>query len=298
MQTSDVKPPLGGPMARLTPGLKALALASRTVDAVAPDLANRIMLHHFTRPRRKPDADYRGRLPAGAERMTLRHRTTELTAWRWGRPGPAVLLVHGWEDHAGSMLPFVDPLLARGYRVLAVDLPGHGLSARRATDLLDCSHALEAVTAALGPFESIIAHSFGATAACAMLARARHLQPARLALLSPMRDLAQHLEVFASIALLSPERRARLQGVVVRRLGGEAATLDALQAVRAFAMPGLVVHDRDDPVIPHAVGASIARAWPTAALVSTEELGHRRILRCPSVLEAVLRLHDAGACDR
>jgi pimeloyl-ACP methyl ester carboxylesterase len=284
-------------MARLTPGLKALALASRTVDAVAPDLANRIMLHHFTRPRRKPDADYRNRLPPGAARVTLRYRGTELAAWRWGTEGPAVLLVHGWEDHAGSMVPFVAPLLARGYRVLAVDLPGHGLSARGATDLLDCSRALAATTAALGPFESIIAHSFGATAACAMLARAGHGQPARLVLLSPMRDLAQHLEVFASIALLSPERRVRLQGVVRRRLGGDVAKLDAVQAVRAFAMPGLVVHDRDDPVIPHAVGADIARAWRTAALLSTETLGHRRVLRCPSVREAVLRLHDAGARD-
>lgn len=297
MQTSSAKPPLGGGMARLSPGLKALALASRTVDAVAPELANRIMLHHFTRPRRKPDADYRSRLPAGAERVLLRHGPAELTAWRWGRQGPAVLLVHGWEDHAGSMLPFVVPLLARGYRVVAVDLPGHGLSARGATDLLDCSRALEVICAALGPFETIVAHSFGATAVCAMLARARPLQPARLVLLSPMRDLAQHLEVFASIALLSPERHARLQGVVLRRLGGEAASLDTLQAVRAFAMPGLVVHDRGDPVIPHAVGASIARAWPAAALLTTEELGHRRLLRCPSVHEAVLRLHDAGTCD-
>jgi pimeloyl-ACP methyl ester carboxylesterase len=284
-------------MARLTPALKALALASRTVDVVAPELANRIMLHHFTRPRRKPDADYRLRLPPGVRRLALRHRGAELAAWCWGGAGPAVLLVHGWEDHAGSMLPFVGPLLARGYRVFALDLPGHGFSARGATDLLDCSFALEAATRALGPFESIVAHSFGATAACAMLARAPQLQPARLVLLSPMRDLAQHLEVFASIALLSPARRERLQRVVTLRLGAEAARLCTLQAVRTFAMPGLVVHDRDDPVIPHAVGASIARAWPTAALLSTEALGHRRILRCPSVLEAVLRLHDGRTRD-
>ncbi|MEE4361853.1 MAG: alpha/beta fold hydrolase [Pseudomonadales bacterium] len=282
-------------MARLTIGLKALALASRSLDVLAPDLAGRIMLHHFTLPRRKPNCDYRGRLPAGAERLIIRHGGSELTGWCWGRTGPAVLLVHGWEDHVGSMLPLVVPLLARGYRVLALDIPGHGLSARVGTDLLDCSRAVEAMVIAHGPFESIIAHSFGATAVSVMLARAPHRQPARMALLSPMRDMEQHLEVFASIALLSPARTARLRRLVTDRIGHAPASVSAVHAVRAFAMPGLVIHDRDDPVIPHAVGATIADAWPAASLLSTERLGHRRILRCPTVQDAVLRLHEPGA---
>lgn len=134
------------------------------------------------------------------------------------------------------MLPFVVPLLGRGYRLLAVDLPGNGFSARGATDLLDCSFALEATNRAVGAFESIIAHSFGATASCAMLARAPQLQTARMVLLSPMRDLAQHLEVVASIARLSPARTERLQRVVTLGLGSEASRLSTVQAVRA--LPG------------------------------------------------------------
>jgi hypothetical protein len=46
----------------------------------------------------------------------------------WGS-GPPVYLVHGWGGWRGQLGAFVDPLLARGYRVVAFDAPSHGESA-------------------------------------------------------------------------------------------------------------------------------------------------------------------------
>lgn len=60
-----------------------------------------------------------------------------VTTYAWGE-GPAVLLVHGWSSHTGCMAGFVDPLLERGFRVVAFDAPAHGrigLSDRVASDL-------------------------------------------------------------------------------------------------------------------------------------------------------------------
>jgi hypothetical protein len=51
--------------------------------------------------------------------------------------------------------------------------------------------------------------------------------------------------------------------------------------------PLLVVHDRDDNEVPWQDGAIIARAWPDAVFSSTGGIGHRRILRDPSVIRAV-----------
>jgi pimeloyl-ACP methyl ester carboxylesterase len=281
-------------MARLSPQLKAVAFGARALDSIAPTLTTRIMLRHFTRPRRKPGADYRAQLPAGARRLSLAHAAGELAGWTWGDAGPAVLLVHGWEDHSGSMLPFVEPLLALGFRVVTVDAPGHGLSSPGCTHLLDSSEALERVAAAHGPFYSIVAHSFGAAATCLMLARVPSFKPERLALVSPMRDMEQHLEVFADIALLSPQRAERLRRLVTEHIGFAPGEVSALEAIRGLGVPGLVVHDRHDPVIPHEAGVTIAECWQEASLVSTSNLGHRRILKCPRVLEEVLRLHRGG----
>ncbi len=282
-----------GGMARLAPHLQAVALGARAFDAVAPRLCTRVMLRHFTRPRRRAGHDYRDRLPPGARRLALAHGNTELTGWRWGECGPSVLLVHGWEDHSGSMLPFVAPLRERGFQVFTLDAPGHGLSPRAATHLVDSSLALERMARAYGPFDSIVAHSYGATAVSLMLSRAPALRPQRMTLVSPMRDMEQHLQVFADIALLCPGRTARLRQLVTELIGCPPRQVCAIEAVRELEIPGLVVHDRHDPVIPHSAGALIADSWGSASFVSTSNLGHRRVLRCPEVRAEVLRLHSS-----
>src|SRR3990170_881210 len=53
-----------------------------------------------------------------------------LPAWwiaaRGGAPGPAVVLVHGWESGRHRTLPNAQSLHAAGYHVLTLDVRGHG----------------------------------------------------------------------------------------------------------------------------------------------------------------------------
>ena len=62
--------------------------------------------------------------------------------------GPPLVLLHGWGLHAGFFSPLL-PALARRYRVHAVDLPGHGRSARIVPCTLDAM-----VDAVASPFAS------------------------------------------------------------------------------------------------------------------------------------------------
>ncbi len=58
--------------------------------------------------------------------LTLPH--TSIAAIAWGpKHGQPILAVHGWLDNAASFIPLIPYL--QGYRVVAIDLPGHGLSA-------------------------------------------------------------------------------------------------------------------------------------------------------------------------
>src|SRR5690606_31214133 len=80
-----------------------------------------------------------------------------------------VYLLHGWGGWRGQLAALVAPLLAAGYRVVAIDGPGHGetgpgrLGGRRTTPV-EFSEALAAVVAVIGPAHAVVAHSAGATA--------------------------------------------------------------------------------------------------------------------------------------
>ena len=58
-------------------------------------------------------------------------------------------------------------------------------------------------------------------------------------------------------------------------------------------MPVLVVHDTDDREVPYADGERLAGVFG-ARLLTTNGLGHRRILYAPEVLAAVVEFIEEG----
>ncbi len=107
----------------------------------------------------------------------------ELAGLSWGNPGEKPLLaLHGWLDNAASFT-YLAPLLT-GYHVVAMDLTGHGQSARRSADasyqIWDDLPEILGVLEALGwdTFD-LLGHSRGAIIATLLASafpeRVRHL---------------------------------------------------------------------------------------------------------------------------
>ena len=69
-----------------------------------------------------------------------------------------------------------------------------------------------------------------------------------------------------------------------RRLGLAWEELHVPSMAPGIRAPLLVLHDRGDEVIPWSDGEAIAAAWPGAKLVTTEGLGHRRLVQEPEVV--------------
>src|SRR5690349_4240764 len=97
----------------------------RALGAIAPELTARWAERMFLSPRRHARPEREHEWLASARRGEVRYRTSLLPTYSWGQ-GPAVLLVHGWEGRATQLGAFVPALLEAGYRVVAVDMPGHG----------------------------------------------------------------------------------------------------------------------------------------------------------------------------
>ncbi|WP_313661620.1 alpha/beta fold hydrolase [Cellulosimicrobium cellulans] len=203
-----------------------------------------------------------------------------------------VYLTHGWGGWRGQLGAFVEPLRSAGYRVVAFDAPSHGdsgpgrLGPRRST-MPELADALAAVVREHGDATAVVAHSLGT--ATTVLAVRDGLPVERLVLVAAIADVLGELDGFADLLRLSRPTRELLRGLLSDAAGRPLAELDVRETLRTHPVPpALVVHDRADKEVPYPVGAALAAAWPEGELLTTEGLGHHRLLRDPEVVRAVV----------
>ncbi|HEV8610635.1 MAG TPA: alpha/beta fold hydrolase, partial [Thermoanaerobaculia bacterium] len=266
------------------------------LSRVSPGTAARIATVLFRRPpgRRRSDLP-RSAFDSG-QRVDLRLDGRRLAVWRWGK-GPTALLVHGWGSRGARLGDFVAPLTRAGFSVVAFDAPGHGASGGRLSSLPQFVAAIREIGERLGPLHAVVAHSMGGAATT--LAMARGLDVKRAVFLAPAADPAGYSERFASVLGLTDDVVSRMKQGLERRFGFLWKDFDVLAAAATLAAPLLVIHDSDDRDVPLADGVSIAAAWPGARLVTTNGLGHRRIVHDRAVvLRAIAFLTEEESATR
>lgn len=262
---------------------RALRAGMGALEAVAPALAERVAERLFMTPPRHPQPAAERAALEGGEPFALRAAGTTVRGRRLGE-GPAVLLVHGWGGRGGQLAAFAPPLVAAGCSVVAFDGPGHGESGGRTTNLARLANTIGAVARRFGG-RAAIGHSFGGAALALALHRGLSLDAA--VLVGAPRTPRGFFDPFCEALGLGDATRDGVRRRVERNVGIPMDDLDLPRFAGAFAVPALVVHDRADAEVPFEHGAAIAAAWPGAQLLSTEGLGHRRILRHPGVVSEV-----------
>jgi pimeloyl-ACP methyl ester carboxylesterase len=278
---------------RALPVLRALG---RSLSAVAPALAAALAERWFlTPPRHRRPAREIALIETARARPVRVDGGTVVETWRWGH-GPTVLLVHGWGGRGSQLGAFVAPFVAQGFSVVTFDAPGHGASPRRLVTIPEIVASLRAVAAAHGPIAGLVAHSAGAVVA----ARALYggLEAHAAVFLAPAADLIAPADAFTEALGFSRRVRDRMQQRIEARVGmpWSAFRVDAIAS--ALTVPLLAIHDLGDGELSWHHGRAIASAWPGAQLVTTDGLGHRRILRDPDVLARAVAFVTARVAER
>jgi pimeloyl-ACP methyl ester carboxylesterase len=83
---------------------------------------------------------------------------------------PLAVLVHGVTSSSRTWWRVGPVLAGRGFRVVAVDLPGHGASPRTAAGLSAADLAADVAETVDGPVELLVGHSLGALVALELVA--------------------------------------------------------------------------------------------------------------------------------
>jgi alpha-beta hydrolase superfamily lysophospholipase len=253
-------------------GVVAAAAAAQLALAYRFALAYRVRAGY---PRRHPPGVTPDRFGLPYEATTVASDGLDLPAWFIpaddGRPGPGIVLVHGWESARDRTLPMALFLHAAGFHCLTFDVRAHGANPPEDLPLsagefgLDAGAAFRALLArpevTVG---GISGHSMGGIGAIlaagadprvgVLIASSTPADPHRLTRLTfrlahlPIPDpIAYPLAWLTTRVYLSPR-------------GHVAREVDASRAIAAYRGPVLLAHGTEDRVVPPAHLERLARA--------------------------------------
>jgi pimeloyl-ACP methyl ester carboxylesterase len=273
--------------AHMSLAMRLMRLLFALLGRLFPRLMGRWAYRLWFRTHRYPEWAAGRRAVQAAERDTLQVDGLPVAVYRWGEPGPVVLFVHGWSGRGSQVAAFVRPLCHAGYRVMAVDAPGHGETPGNRTNILECARVLQAFEQYYGPLHGAITHSFGGMVLA--YAMVQGLAVGRAACIAPPARVEFLVERFARLMAMPDAVVANLVERLEQRFDRNIWDLLGTDAnARRLDVPALVVHDKQDSSVPWQQGRQIADAWQGAQFMLTQGLGHNRILRDPAVVDRVV----------
>ncbi len=205
----------------------------------------------------------RVRLPFDDVRITTADGETLAAWWVPAAAGRgAVLLFHGNAGSIADRIDYLPHFNAMGHAVLLVDYRGYGASTGKPSEAgtsADAQAAWRWLTVERGfkPAEiTVVGESLGGAVAAELAAR---MQPRALLLISTFTsvpDLGSEIYPWLPVRLISRYR------------------YDTLQNLRQFRGPVLIVHSRDDDIVPFAHGERLHAAAAGAVPLLEMRGGH------------------------
>jgi pimeloyl-ACP methyl ester carboxylesterase len=274
---------------------------------IAQKATGRWAFRVFCTPRGTSPKPKESHILASAKRWELPYQSLlstskTLVGYSWNEMGEkTVLLVHGWELHAGRMTPLVEPLVKQGFRVIAFNAPAHGTGADRSsgkwTNGVEYAWAVNQVINAFGTRKQndkqaqlygIVAHSIGCLATTYALARYNREGTTKIVFIAPPSRLADFLFAFQAATQFSKRVMATLTAHFEATYQTKVREFDMRHLVRKIDVPLLFIHDKGDSVCSFDYTISVVAEAPNAEFVQTENLGHLAILRSPEVAERIM----------
>lgn len=216
-------------------------------------------------PHRHPPDHDPSALELAYEDLRIPSMGVELPAWwipaRDGRPGPAILLVHGWESARDRTLPNAQILNTLGYHVLTLDVRGHGENPPEELPLTAGEFGADALAGVRELLQrpgvtsvGILGHSMGAIGA--LLAAAAEPRVAGVVAASaPADPYRLTRQTFRLARLPFPGPLAYplawlTTHVFLQPRGHTVRSVSATHAISTYRGPVLLIHGDEDRAVP------------------------------------------------
>jgi len=270
--------------------LQLIRIGFKNLGPIFPRKAAKIAFKLFATPKNKKSSRKPSAIMEDARNFTIDHKGRTIQCYAWGKNGPKVLLVHGWESKGAHLQNFVPPLLEMGYQVITHDAPAHGNSTGKMSNLVDFGETIAKVASSSGGIDHIVAHSMGSGASVyALVEPELQLKVKKLVMITSPNRLQDVFQDFYNLIHI-PKVVQNYFEVDVETLIGKSVEYFQIaeQLKHAKADDYFLIHDEDDTIIPWAYGNKIAVNNPKLQMWTTKGKGHYKIIKDREVIETIV----------
>ena len=263
-----------------------------TIGRVFQQIAAKQLIRLFSSPVNRIVRVKENEILQLANKEEIEVEGSRVNVYLWGEEGSIVMLFHGWQSNAGSLGAFVNPLLEKGFRVLAFDAPAHGKSGGKRANLIYFKKTAEKLLDQYGLPEIVIGHSLGANT---IIVSAYEQQIAfnKVILISPLNRLMSVFEEMRALLWIPNSLFRRFVDSFGEWAGypfwdfyfHDFAKKSPLKEV-------LILHDINDRVTSFSHAKEMKEKWQVPTLKGIEGSGHYKILWDSKVLGYVLDFID------
>ncbi|MFK7756442.1 MAG: alpha/beta fold hydrolase [Flavobacteriales bacterium] len=262
-----------------------ISLASRLMPSVVVKYAYYQLTHPQVRKLREHELE----ILDTALKGWYNYSTTRIRTYIWKGGSKSIMLVHGWEGQAGNFSDLIVALQRENYTIYAFDAPSHGFSDGGSTSLFEFTEVV-AELIKHWKVKYVVSHSFGGVAVTYALKSNPELALTKYALLTTPDKFLERIDQVASQIGITEKVKLKLIERMESETGFLASTLDVSKFVQEIKVcEALIIHDRNDRVIPLTQSQNVNKNWENSLLEVLEGTGHFRILRTPKVIDRVIQ---------
>lgn len=252
---------------------KIIGLVINLISVVSPKLSAKIALFLFTKPFKGKLNEEQSDFLETAFKEEFIYNNIPIMSYRWLGHKGTILLVHGWESNSSRWKNLILELKKQDFQIIALDAPAHGNSGSNRFNALLYAEFINVVSKRFNP-EIIIGHSVGGMAS--VFSQSKYQNPAvkKIILLGSPSEFKDILERYTNALGYNKRTIKKITTTIIERYGASPDDFSTAKQVKNITLKGLIIHDKNDQIIPYADAVLIKKHFKNSALITTEGLGH------------------------
>ncbi len=225
-----------------------------------------------------------------AEKLEFDLEGNKVHGYRWNHPATKkALILHGFESSIVNFGHFVEPLIQKGYEVLAFDAPAHGLSTGKTITVITYKNMILHIYKTYGPIDAFISHSFGGLTLSLALEELEQSPQQKIVFIAPAAETKTAIDNFFRLLQLDQQVRKEFDARIEREGGKLPEWYSVSRMAPHFKGQVLFLQDKNDELTPLKDVEPIMRMnLPNFRFLISEGFGHSRIYRENQSVQAIV----------